>query len=56
MLESFGIDDAVGAVTVHGTIGVYGMVVFGIFAQGYPALFIENAPTVSILGNWLEQL
>ena len=51
MLESFGIDDAVGAVTVHGTIGVYGMVVFGIFAQGYPALFIENAPTVSILGQ-----
>ena len=23
-LEAFGIDDAVGAVTVHGTIGVYG--------------------------------
>ena len=51
MLEAFGIDDAVGAVTVHGTIGVYGMVVFGVFAQGYPALFIDNAPTVSILGQ-----
>jgi ammonia channel protein AmtB len=51
MLEAFGIDDAVGAVTVHGTIGVYGMVIFGVFAAGYPALFIENAPTVSILGQ-----
>ena len=51
MLEAFGIDDAVGAVTVHGTIGVYGMVVFGLFASGYPALFIENAPTVSLLGQ-----
>ena len=27
------------------------MVVFGVFAQGYPALFIENAPEVSILGQ-----
>jgi len=51
MLESFGIDDAVGTVTIHGIIGVYGMIVFGIFGQGYPALFIENAPTVSIIGQ-----
>jgi ammonia channel protein AmtB len=56
MLENFGIDDAVGAVTVHGTIGVYGMVVFGIFASGFPALFIENAPTISILGQLVSAI
>ena len=56
MLENFGIDDAVGAVTVHGTIGVYGMVVFGLFASGFPALFIENAPTISILGQLVSAI
>ncbi|MEL6523670.1 MAG: ammonium transporter [Pseudomonadota bacterium] len=37
LLESFGIDDAVGAVTVHGTIGIWGVLAVGIFASGYPA-------------------
>ncbi|WP_422027477.1 ammonium transporter [Roseovarius sp.] len=50
-LESFGIDDAVGAVTVHGTMGVLGMLMLGILGSGYPALLGENAPTVSIVGQ-----
>lgn len=50
-IESFGIDDAVGAVTVHGVMGVFGMLVLGIFASGYPALLGEGAPTVSFIGQ-----
>ena len=50
-LERMGIDDAVGAVTVHGTIGVYGMLALGIFMSGYPALSGEGAPTVSFVGQ-----
>ena len=38
-LERRGIDDAVGAVTVHGTIGIYGMLALGIIASGYPAAY-----------------
>ena len=38
MLEKWGIDDAVGAVTVHGTLGAWGVLAVGIFASGYPAL------------------
>ena len=41
-LESRGIDDAVGAVTVHGTIGLYGVIMLGVFGSGYLALAIEN--------------
>ncbi len=37
-LEGFGIDDAVGAVTIHGTIGLFGVVVLGIFASEIRAL------------------
>lgn len=51
IVEKAGIDDAVGAVTVHGTIGFLGVVVFGITATGYPALLGEGAPTVSFIGQ-----
>ena len=50
-LEKRGIDDAVGAVTVHGTIGLYGVVMLGIWGSGYPALAIDNAPTISLMGQ-----
>ncbi len=51
-LERRGIDDAVGAVTVHGTIGIYGMLALGIFAAGYPALQGDaGVPTVSFMGQ-----
>lgn len=51
ILENMGIDDAVGAVTVHGTMGIFGMLMLGIFASGYPALTGEGAPTVSLIGQ-----
>ncbi|QGX98826.1 ammonium transporter [Roseovarius faecimaris] len=51
ILENMGIDDAVGAVTVHGTMGIYGLVLLGIFGSGYPALLGEGAPTVSFVGQ-----
>lgn len=52
MLErTMKVDDAVGAVTVHGTIGIYGMLALGIFASGFPALGGEGAPTVSFVGQ-----
>ncbi len=35
LLDRFKLDDAVGAVTVHGTIGIWGVVSVGIFASGY---------------------
>lgn len=50
-LERRGIDDAVGAVTVHGTIGLYGVILLGVFASGYPALQGEGAPTISLFGQ-----
>ena len=37
-IEKMGIDDAVGAVTVHGVLGIWGVMAVGIFASGYPAL------------------
>ena len=51
VLENLGIDDAVGAVTVHGTVGIYGMLMLGVFASGYPALLGDGAPTVSRIGQ-----
>ena len=51
VLERFRIDDAVGAVTVHGTIGVFGLLMFGIWGAGYPALQGEGVATVNLLGQ-----
>ncbi|MEL7281393.1 MAG: ammonium transporter [Pseudomonadota bacterium] len=57
VLENMGIDDAVGAVTVHGTMGVYGMLLLGIFGAGYPALGEaaafsgEEVPVISFVGQ-----
>jgi ammonia channel protein AmtB len=53
VLERMGIDDAVGAVTVHGTIGVYGVVMLGVFASGFPALqgAAGEVPTISLVGQ-----
>ena len=51
VLENMGIDDAVGAVTVHGTIGIYGMLVLGIVASGYPAALGEGAAVTSFVGQ-----
>ena len=51
LLERFKIDDAVGAVTVHGTIGIYGLVIFGFTGWGYPALGGEGVATVNPIGQ-----
>jgi len=50
-LEKMGIDDAVGAVTVHGVLGFWGVMAAGIFAAGYPALAIEGGATISFIGQ-----
>jgi len=52
MLERMGIDDAVGAVTVHGFIGIWGVLACGIFASGYPALSGDvGVPTITLYGQ-----
>lgn len=50
-LERRGIDDAVGAVAVHGVLGAWGLLAVGIAAQGYPALFGEDVVTTSFIGQ-----
>lgn len=52
-VERFGIDDAVGAVTVHGIIGLYGVIMLGVFATGFPALqgAAGEAPTITLMGQ-----
>ncbi len=50
-IEKMGIDDAVGAVTVHGVLGVWGVMAVGIFASGYPALAIDGGATTSFIGQ-----
>jgi len=51
-LEKRGIDDAVGAVTVHGTIGIFGLILLGVFASGYPALGGDaGVPVISLFGQ-----
>ena len=50
--ERLGIDDAVGAVTVHGTLGLWGVMAVGIFAWGYPALSGDpGVATISLMGQ-----
>jgi ammonia channel protein AmtB len=46
-----GIDDAVGAVTVHGTMGIYGMLMLGIVASGYPSALGEGVALTSFTGQ-----
>ncbi len=50
-IEKMGIDDAVGAVTVHGVLGAWGVIAVGIFASGYPALQGEGVALTSLTGQ-----
>lgn len=50
-VERMRIDDAVGAVALHGVVGLWGVVAVGIFAAGYPALGDEGAPTITLYGQ-----
>jgi ammonium transporter, Amt family len=49
LLVKAGIDDAVGAVSVHGFAGMFGVMVVGIFAAGYPN--VEGVPPISFMGQ-----
>ena len=42
------IDDAVGAVAVHGVTGVYGLIMAGIFASGYANI---EGPEINLMGQ-----
>lgn len=48
LVEKFKIDDAVGAVAVHGFGGVWGLIASGIFASGYPNI---AGPEISFVGQ-----
>jgi ammonia channel protein AmtB len=50
-VEKMQIDDAVGAVALHGVVGVWGVLAVGIFASGYPALATEGAPSITLYGQ-----
>lgn len=49
LLTRFKIDDAVGAVAVHGFGGVWGLLAVGIFAAGYPNV---EGPAISFAGQF----
>lgn len=49
LLERFGIDDVVGAVTVHGGCAFYGIVVSGFVLWGYPN--VADLPAINPLGQ-----
>ena len=51
MFERMGLDDAVGAVTVHGILGAWGVLALGIVASGYPAGVGEGAAQTSLVGQ-----
>ena len=49
-LERCGIDDAVGAVSVHGFCGIVGVLGCGVFLHGYPAVS-ETIPGITFWGQ-----
>lgn len=53
-LEKFRIDDVVGAVTVHGGVGAYALVMVGIFMHGYPNM--DGLPPVTFWGQLIGML
>ncbi|MBM7570181.1 ammonium transporter [Aquibacillus albus] len=50
LLERKGVDDPVGAISVHGFIGFWGVLAVGIFASGYPNV---AGPEISLFGQAL---
>jgi ammonia channel protein AmtB len=49
VLEKFKIDDVVGAVAVHGGVGLYSVLLAGIFLSGYPNT--DGNPSISLWGQ-----
>lgn len=52
LLERFGIDDAVGAVSVHGFCGIWGLLACGLFMGGYPSHDPSTTPAISFFGQF----
>jgi len=50
-VEKMGIDDPVGAVSVHGVCGILGLLFAGIFLGGYPT-FSEDIPAITFMGQF----
>jgi|Deesub1362A_J573_1020465.scaffolds.fasta_scaffold00087_33 Amt family ammonium transporter len=46
-LENIGVDDPVGAVSVHGTNGIWGLISLGLFADGTYGNYTTEAPYVT---------
>ena len=51
-VEKMGIDDAVGAVSVHGTCGILGLLFAGIFLGGYPQFAANEIPPITFMGQF----
>ena len=49
------IDDAVGAVSVHGVCGMWGLLAVGIFMGGYPP-HAEGVPAISFGGQFIGMI
>lgn len=54
-LDKMKIDDAVGAVSVHGICGMWGLLAVGIFMGGYPS-HAEGIPPISFYGQFLGMI
>ena len=53
-VEKMGIDDAVGAFTVHGVLGAYAVIMLGVLATGYPALSGDaGVATITLWGQFV---
>lgn len=57
-LENRGVDDPVGAVSVHGTCGIWGLIAIGIFADGKYGNYTTDPPFVTglLYGGGFGQL
>ncbi len=55
MLDKLKIDDAVGAFSVHGICGMWGLLAVGIFMGGYPS-HAEGIPPISFYGQFIGMI
>ena len=55
LLDKMKIDDAVGAVSVHGVCGMWGLIAVGLFMGGYPT-HADGVPPISLGGQFLGMI